>query len=207
MLEFTKIDMTLLGIIIGCFLTFLSQYILSKRQIKVKFIEKIVENKIKAYDELYYLLKILKSIDINRIDDSLNQEEALVKYPIVLKDFNTFLVYCNEVTSTYNKYSHLFSIDLIRLFNFLQDYLINLEIIIKKYNPEQIIEIGINIKKDFIDLSSEFDKIMYKFYNNDIYNLKINIDINKWHKFKKYETNMKLKKTLLYKYYILNKSL
>ncbi|MGE9042976.1 hypothetical protein ACO2KM_15020, partial [Leptospira interrogans] len=202
MLEFTKIDMTLFGIILGCFLTFLSQYILSKRQIKVKFIEKIVENKIKAYDELYYLLKILKSIDINRIDDSLNQEEALVRYPIVLKDFNTFLVYCNEVTSTYNKYSHLFSIDLIRLFNFLQDYLINLEIIIKKYNPEQIIEIGINIKKDFIDLSSEFDKIMYKFYNNDIYKLKINIDINKWHKFKKYETNMKLKKTLLYKYYI-----
>ncbi|MGE9035091.1 hypothetical protein ACO2I4_12320, partial [Leptospira interrogans] len=81
MLEFTKIDMTLFGIILGCFLTFLSQYILSKRQIKVKFIEKIVENKIKAYDELYYLLKILKSIDINRIDDSLNQEEALVRYP------------------------------------------------------------------------------------------------------------------------------
>ncbi|EMN25374.1 hypothetical protein [Leptospira kirschneri] len=199
--------MILFGIIIGCFLTFLSQYILSKRQIKVKFIEKIVENKIKAYDELYYLLKILKFIDINRIDDSLNQKEALVRYPIVLKDFNTFLVYCNEVISPYNKYSHLFSIDLIRLFNFLQDYLINLEIIIKKHNPEQIIEIGFNIKEDFIDLSSEFDKIMYKFYNNDIYKLKINIDINKWHKFKKYETNIKLQNTSLYKYYISKKLL
>ncbi len=49
---------------------------------------------------------------------------------------------------------------------------------------KQIIEIGIKIKQDFIDLFSEFDKIMYKFYNNDIYILKINIDINKWHKYK-----------------------
>jgi hypothetical protein len=80
--------------------------------------------------------------------------------------------------------------------NFVQDYLVTLHMHLAGVPTGSYLSVGELIRQDFIDLSSSLEKKAYEFFTTDIRKLRLN-SLDDWHKYKRPETESRLKATTL----------
>jgi len=83
-----------------------------------------------------------------------------------------------------------------RELNFVQYYLVTLHQYLTGVPNEKYLPIGQVIRQDFIDLSSDLEKKSFAFFGKEVRRLKLS-NLKKWHKYKRSETERRLKKTVL----------
>jgi hypothetical protein len=187
----------LVGVLIGSIITAISGFSLKKREVQLRLVEKIFDRRISAHEDILELIKMLKStISTGKIDENSN----FLTYPGILLDKEVFdgilTVFWNKV----NRNSHWFSTTLLRELHFVQDYLYNLDIVLKEKNESFYPKIASIIKSDILDLANNLEKLVMQFFDKEIYVLDFKSN-KKWHKYKRDETERRLCDTQLIKQY------
>jgi len=80
--------------------------------------------------------------------------------------------------------------------NFAQDYLITLHFYLERVPSDQFLGLGEIIRQDFVDLSSSLEKTAFTFFQSGVRKLQPD-SLDKWHKYKRTETDRRLGSTLL----------
>jgi len=183
---------------------FIAKYLLDilsqNRNYKLKLYDKIADKKIRACDIVLDISKQLRLIQQSSTHEYFN-DGTLKRYPIILKDFDSFYIFWTNLTNEFNSHSTWLDTNTQRELNFLQDYLITLNSLMYNITEEELYKLREDVLYDFIGLSSDIEKSIKNYYLNDFLKIKI-IDKIKWHKFKKKETMKKLEQTNLFKTYL-----
>lgn len=181
------------GVIIGALINNFFNWNIKRRETQLKLIEKQVDKKIQAYENVLTIAKALRMVITTYKTDS---NSNLITYPSVLENKNNFSELIHSFSSIVNTYSHWLDIETIRELYFVQDYLATLSQSVENVNDKKMQTLGLIIKQDFIDLSSSLEKIILESYQNKITNLGVK-KINGWHKYKKDETLKRLNGLIL----------
>ncbi len=200
---------TMVGILFGAFLTFLTSWLLKSREIKLKISGQLIEKKIEAHEKILELAKAMRAtVSTNKID----AEGMQITYPLI---FSTKEQYQNWRSSYFlitNQYSHWLGIEVLKELFFIQDYITNLDKRLEKAPVKNYIQIGIILRHDFINMATNIEKAVIKFLGNGWRNLKIE-QSNSGRKYTKKVTIKRLNKLNLftrhlelYKYLELEKS-
>jgi hypothetical protein len=195
-----EIFIVIISFISGFFIKYLLDILSQNRSYRLKLYDKIVDKKIQACDVVLDISKELRLIQQSSTNEYFD-DGTLKRYPMILKDFDSFYIFWTHLTNTFNSHSTWIDINSQREINFLQDYLINLNSIIYQIKEEELYKIREDILYDFIGLSSNIEKSIKNYYLKDFLNIKI-IDKSQWHKFKKEETIEKLNQTKLFQIYL-----
>lgn len=196
------------GVVSGVTIAILN-YLLSKklkyREAQLKILDKIIDKKIIAYDNILNFVSLTRIVSIYPGETDLNIEFDKFDYPLrfigVLDSRDVFNEYWSMFVKVSQDNSRWLDIGLIRELNFMQDYLVNLNGMIDnlKLNNEQLRKVGIVLRQDFIDLAYEIEKLCLVFYNKEVTKMKSR-NKNQWHKYPREITESRFKETNLYKY-------
>ncbi len=197
-----EIFVVIISFISGFFIKYLLDILSQNKSYRLKLYDKIVDKKIQACDVVLDISKELRLIQQSSTNEYFD-DGTLKRYPLVLKDFDSFYIFWTNLTNTFNSHSTWIDIDSQREINFLQDYLISLNSIIYQIKDEELYKIREDILYDFIELSSNIEKSIKNYYLKDFLNIKI-IDKLQSHKFKKEETIKRLNQTKLFQIYLVN---
>jgi len=185
----------LVGVLIGGLISYLTNLSLSKRDLKLRLREKILDKRIQAHEQVIQLSKSLrKMVILGRIDG----EEELIRSPQILISLDTFQEHCAAFSSLFGNASTWLSIELTRELNLLQDYFVNLDLIIHEANPDVLPAIGNLLRGDFVDFSSDIEKLAYSFFEKDLEKLRVS-SLSEWHKYPREETERRLNQTALFR--------
>jgi len=184
----------IVGIAVGAFINSIYSILRVKKEAKLRVIEKILDKRINAHDEIIEMTKYIRNIDFTGADANNNIEG----FPIILKSRKDFDNYYYYITQSINNNTQWFNSELEKKLNLFTDYLINLFKKIDETNDQNIQKIGILIKQDFINFSSQIENLAFDFYRVDIFKLTIN-KYDKWHKYPKEKTLNYLNETQLFK--------
>lgn len=195
-----------IGIVSAGIITSFSNIIIKKKEAQFRIIDKLIDKKILAYDNLMDFISTtreMKCINNNQTVEGLEFEfdvyDKPYRYPKILENRQAYEQWYWLFINIYTNYSRWFNNDLLREINLLQDYIINVYKRIDEIKDEDLYKVGIILRQDFIDFSSNLEKLCFKFYSKQI--LKLKIDNNeKWHKYKPMETSQRLNNTNLIKY-------
>lgn len=193
---------TLIGIIVGHILSYFSQTFLIRKQTSYRIAENIIEKRIQAYDNLYREVKFLRLMDQAEFDDNKKANEKIIRYPKILKNYETLANYYNNLLNVYNEYSQWYSNELITTFNFFQDYIMNCGHVMNRIPENTIINFAIDLHKDILKISSMFDKPILSFYTKECLKQFDGLNSDLWHKLPTSDTIKLLEETVLYKNYI-----
>jgi uncharacterized iron-regulated protein len=155
----------LLGTIIGAVLTFVGTLIHQNREMRNRFLEKLIEKRMEAHEQIISLTKMLRSMK------SLGYSEEngeLARSPICLnskEDFNEAFARFYQVGINSSTW---LSTVVTREFNFIQDYLINLSEFLKDVDSQKYPKIGQIIRQDFIDFSSTLEKYAFNYFQKEL---------------------------------------
>ena len=182
--------LSFIGVIIAAFLAFFSSSFLKKKETRLKISEKILDKKIEAHENVLQLAKYLRStISENKFTVDLE----LITFPIILATKENYLEWKKDLFIKTNNNSHWLSNDVLKETYFIQDYFINLDNTLENVPDENISNIGIILKNDFIDLSNNLERSILKYFENGWKDLKT-ISKSDNHKLPKNQTLERLKK-------------
>lgn len=194
------------GGIVSYFFNYILSSKLKNKEARLKIIiDKFLDRKIGAYDKVIDFVNLTRTMSVfenNKIDDlnvNFDKYDYPLRYPIALGSNKNFSEYEVEFLNLNNIYGRWLNTNITRELNFLQDYIVTLDSLIKNLNDSEIREVGVTIRQDFIDIASNLEKLSFDFYSNGIFKLKIE-DKNEWHKYKKEETYERFDNTMLSKY-------
>jgi hypothetical protein len=183
----------LVGAIGGAGLTFLSGWLLRKREYDLRLWESLMERPIQAHERLLELASEM------RVTVSLEEFDAkgeLRRAPEILVSRETFEAWFERVGRAGLQRS-VWLIPLAkREANFLQDYLASLHANLRQVPDGSFLAVGAILREDFIHLSDKLERAAYTFFERDLHRLKL-ADLKEWHKYRKEETLERLKKTAL----------
>ncbi len=185
----------ILGTLIGGAFTFLGTWILQNQEAKARLLEKILDRRVQAHEnviELSKLFRTMMSLGYAENDGELARTPAIMYSK---ESFDSFLLKFHK-TSTES--STWLSTEVTREYNFVQDYLVNLYEFVRNINSEKFPEIGRLIRQDFIDFSANLEKISFKFFAHDLLKMRMN-DLTKWHKYPAETTKKRLAETAFFK--------
>ncbi len=185
----------LIGVIIGAVLNNFVNWKLKTKETKLKIIEKLIDKKINAYEEVLKIVKTLRAMHSTGLAD---KDLNLIGYPVVLKNKNEFKKFHLDFSSIANDHSHWLDIKIIRELFFIQDYILTLKINLENVDERYYFEIGKIIKQDFVDISKALEDITLNCYQNKISKIKIE-KAEGWHKYIKSETLKRMSNTVLIK--------
>lgn len=161
--------LSFIGVIIGSFLAFLSSSFLKKKETRLKISEKILDKKIESHEDVLKLAKLLRS---TISDNNFNSEMELITYPLILANKENYLDWKINLYNKANNNSHWLSQNVHKELFFIQDYFINLDKTLENVPDENLIQIAIILKNDFIDLSAKLEKSITEYFDNGWKNLK-----------------------------------
>ena len=195
-----------LGAVSAGIITSFSNVFIKKREAQLKIIDKLIDKKILAYDNIMDFISTareMQSVNSNEINEDFEVEFSSYgkpfRYPRVLQNHQIYEEWYVVFTSVYTNYSRWFNNDLLREINLFQDYMIEMYKAINEIKDMDLYKVGIIVRQDFIDFSSNLEKICFEFYSKQVFNLKME-NKEKWHKYKIDETILKLNNTNLIKY-------
>jgi len=181
----------ILGTLAGAALTFFGTWILQNQEVKNRLLEKVLDRRIQAHENIIELSKLLRSMV------SLGYEEKdgqLARTPILMTSKESFDGFLKQFYKTGTESSTWLSTKVTREYNFVQDYLVNLNEFVTNMDSENFPEVGKLIRQDFIDFSSNLEKFSFEFFTTDLTKLKMN-DLSKWHKYPVEVTQKRLAET------------
>ena len=173
--------LSFIGVIIAAFLAFFSSSFLKKKETLLKISEKILDKKLEAHENVLLLAKYLRSTISN---NEFTVEKELISYPIILATREHYLEWKKDLFIKSNSNSHWLSNDVIKELYFIQDYFVNLDQTLENVHDENIKNVGIILKSDFVNLSNNLEKSIIKYFENGWKDLKT-ISNNKEYKFSK----------------------
>jgi len=177
------------GVIIAAFLAFFFSSFLKKKETRLKISEKILDKKIEAHENVLQLAKYLRS---TISENQLTVDLELITFPIILANRENYLDWKKDLFIKSNNNSHWLSNNVLKELYFIQDYFVNLDNTFENVPDENIKNIGIILKNDFVSLSNNLEKSILKYFEKGWEDLKT-IDIGDNHKFPKEESLRKLK--------------
>lgn len=192
---FTSI-IAVMGTLSGILVTQIFNIFSKNKDYNLKVSEKILDKRIDANESILEISKRMRAITaINK--DSGNFDSPVETYPIIFeskKDFNDFF---NEFSRVLNSKSHFLSIELFRYLNFVQDYFLTIDQWFRDSDGNDFPRIGIVIKEDLIDFSSQITNHAMLFFEKGAYEKKYINQSRKYHKYTKEKTDLLLSNTLL----------
>lgn len=183
----------LLGALGGGLVSFLATWMLKKREYNLRLWDKLLERRIKAHESVIAAalqMRLMVTLGVKEEDGE------LARSPHVLRSKEDFEEWFISFTTLTMEGSTWLTTEAKRELNFVQDYLVTLHQNLRDVPSEQYLPIGQVIRQDFIDLSSSLEKKSFAFFGKEVRNLKLS-NLKEWHKYKRSETEARLKKTIL----------
>lgn len=185
----------LCGVIIGVIITSIVNWNVKSKEARLRILEKIFDKRLSAHEEVLEIARLLRTTVSTRTTDEGNN---VITYPAVIANKQVFDDFQGRFYELVNFNTHWLDIKLFRELNYVQDYIANVDIMLKDKSEQQYVDIATIIKNDFIELAASLEKETKKFFGEDIYKMKISLR-NEPHKFKKEETIKRLQNTILHK--------
>jgi hypothetical protein len=183
----------LIGTFVGATLSFVGTWILHKNEVKAHLLEKVLDRRITANEQVIQLAQSMRiMVSLGRTDE----DGELERTPNILTAKETFEEWIQMFTQTCCLAMTWLSTDLTRELNFVQDYTVTLYEWLRPVNSEKFPEIGAIIRQDFIDFSAKLEQMAFDFFARDLTKFKLN-DLRKWHKYPRKETEKRLSETVL----------
>jgi len=183
----------LLGALGGALVSFIASWLLKKREYSLRLWDKLLERRIKAHENVITAaleMRVMVTLGATEENGEVARAPQLLRSK---EDFEQWLIRFTQLTT---EGSTWLTTDAKRELNFAQDYLVTLYQNLTGVPSEKYLQIGQVIRQDFIDLSSSLEKKSFGFFEKDVRRLKLS-NLKKWHKYKRSETEKRLKKTAL----------
>ena len=183
------------GIVIGVAITSFVNWRVKSKEARLRVLEKIFDKRLLAHEEVLEIVQLLKTtVSTKTIDNDLN----MITYPAVLADKETFNGFQGRFYQIVTFNAHWLDINLSRELNYVQDYIQNVYMLLKKKSENLYPEIATLLKGNFITIASSLEKETVKFFDKDLLRMRIDTR-NHHHKYKKDETIKRLEGTSLFK--------
>ena len=183
----------LLGALGGGLVSFLSSWLLKKRDYNLRLWDKLLERRIKAHENVIAVaLEMRVMLGLGATEEG----GEVARAPQVLRSKEDFERWFIRFTQLSMEGSTWLTTEAKRELNFVQDYFVTLHQNLTDVPSEKYLRIGQVIRQDFIDLSSNLEKKSFAFFGKKVRRLKLS-NLNKWHKYKLSATETRLKKTAL----------
>lgn len=186
----------LIGIALGAMLTFIGSWLLRRRELSLRLWEKLVDRRIEAHERVIEVVKSLRTVFLIE-PFTIEGPNELARAPAAFFSREAFEACFSECTNAAALSSTWLSTDVKRELNLLQDYLTSLHASIGHCPSEVYPQIGNILRQDFIDFSASIEKLAFRFFENDLYSLKLH-KLEEWHKYPIDETERRLRKTAFY---------
>lgn len=178
----------LIGTCIGAVLAFLSGYFLKKREFKLAISTKIIDRRINAQEKVLDLATDMRFM-LSPGGTDLHGE--MPRFPKIMNSKEDFQLWFLEYSEKIRECTTWLSTETKRECNFVQDYLATIHTNLANVPSDKYKKIGAVLRDDFIALSSSLEKSAMKYFQNDLYKLKPD-SLDKWHKYKRSETEARL---------------
>lgn len=183
----------LLGALGGGLVSFLASWLLKKREYNLRLWDKLLERRIKAHENV-----IAAALEM-RVMVALGATEEggeVARAPQVLLSKEAFEEWFIRFTQLTVGGSTWLTTEAKRELNFVQDYFVTLHQNLTGVPSEKYLPIGQVIRQDFLALSSDLETKSFEFFGKEVRRLKLS-NLKKWHKYKRAETEKRLKRTEL----------
>lgn len=160
---------TILGILIGYILSFLTTWLLKTRETSLRIQEKIIEKKLIAYERVFDISNELINIKWNvQADDSENET-----HPAIMNSVDNYKKWQTLFYKAFDS-SIWWEEDMKIEFYFIQKYFNVITKLVINGNNEQLIKLGIIVSKDFEEISIGLEKLTKEYLEKRIFKLKFN---------------------------------
>lgn len=186
----------LIGVLSGAVTTGLINYLLTKKETKLRIIEKLLDKKLEANENLIDIANLIRTMVLL---GGVDHNKTLKRSPLIMqsrKNMDDFLL---KFTSVQNKADRWLSAPVKREVSLFLDYFINLNELSRDSSEAALREAGVLIRDDFIDFAQRLENSAHDFFNNDLLKLKYKMDRD-WHKYQKEKTLDELGETEFFKH-------
>jgi len=137
----------LCGVIIGVIITSIVNWNVKSKEARLRILEKIFDKRLLAHEEVLEIARLLRTtVSTKKVDEYNN----IITYPGVMSNKQLFEKFQGRFYELVNFNTHWLDIKLISELNFIQDYIVNLDILLKDKSEDQFVDIAIILKNDFI---------------------------------------------------------
>ena len=183
----------LLGALGGGLVSFLASWLLKKREYNLRLWDKLLERRIKAHENVIAAaleMRVMVALGATEEDGE------VARAPQVLLSKEVFEEWFIQFTQLTVGGSTWLTTEAKRELNFVQDYFVTLHQNLTDVPSEKYLPIGQVIRQDFLALSSDLETKSFEFFGKEVRRLKLS-NLKKWHKYKRAETEKRLKRTEL----------
>lgn len=183
----------LVGALGGGILSFIGALLLKKRDFSLATSAKLLDRRISAHENVVALATEMRvMVALGGVSDAGEVRRA----PQIMLSREAFEDWFMRFTQLSLSGTSWLSTATKREVNFVQDYLVTLNMYLEHVPSDKFLLLGELIRQDFIDLSSSLEKTAFKFFQSGIRKLKPD-SLDKWHKYKRPETEKRLASTVL----------
>jgi len=159
----------LVGVILGAILTFVLNKQLKQDEYKTRINEKIIDKRINAHEAILEMSKLLRTTISKQ---SISETGQLQTYVGMIANKETFENFKTRYYELENFNNHWLDPELNKYTFFIQEYLMNLDLLLKDIDEKHYPDIGQIIKPDFLDFSHRLEESAVKFLTKGIYDYK-----------------------------------
>ncbi|MFJ5329227.1 hypothetical protein [Pectobacterium versatile] len=183
----------LAGALGGGLLSFFGALLLKKREFNLSTSGKLLDRRIAAHEKVISLaIELRVMVPLGGSPDSGEVRRA----PQIMISRNTFEDWLARFTQLALESTSWLSTETKKEVNFVQDYLVTLNMYLDSVPSDNFLGLGELIRQDFVELSSSLEKKAFAFFHSGIHKLQPD-SLNKWHKYKQSETEQRLSATVL----------
>lgn len=170
-----------IAVSIGALIPLLGNYFSQRREVKLKFIEKLIDKRVKAHEELFDVVLGARQVTSSKEVDN---ERNVIGYPSCLESEEAFIDFWTSSFFIIQKNAPWINQKLTRELSFFQDYIMTVRHNIQFEKTDELDKVRKYIKQDFIDIASRLESEIHNFLDTDIFKLKAKV-ARGWHKYPK----------------------
>jgi len=183
----------LVGALGGGILSFIAALLLKKRDFNLATSGKLLDRRIVAHENVVSLAREMRvMVALGGVSEAGEVRRA----PQVMISREAFEDWFTRFTQLSLNGTSWLSTATKREVNFVQDYLVTLNMYLEHVSSDKFLVLGELIRQDFVDLSSSLEKTAFEFFQRGVRKLKPD-SLSKWHKYKRAETEKRLGATVL----------
>lgn len=183
----------LMGALGGVFLTFITGWVLKKRDYDLRLWDRLLERRIASHDDLMQVANEMRMMASLR---GVDETGEVARTPQVLVSREVFEGWMRRAIEKLVGGAAWLTTSAKREANLIQDYLVTLHLYLEGVPSSRFEEVGTIVRQDFIMLSSSLEKVAHAFFKKGVRKLQVG-NLDDWHKYPREETERRLKDTQL----------
>lgn len=196
----------LMGALVGLMASQIIEYFRISREAKVRQKEKVVDRMIAAHEAVIGAADImLTTVLLDDVDNLPNDADNPVRGVAIVQSRQLYEEWMLQFKKVHSQHMWLSSKVLKELY-FVQDYSLNLYMVMNSMNESELKTLSVVVMKDFITLSGNLRDESVMFISKKAIKLELDVNPRRWHKYKKEVTIKRLQETRLFKAYMNNSS-